>query len=75
MLWEVGGQYPPVERALKIWVAPPMTCPDIAIMKTLRRVLHLLTVILLKRMSESFFFKATNLQRLTLKLEKRWQIM
>lgn len=70
-----GGVISTSKKTLKVWDALPMAHPDLAIMKALRWMLDILTVILLKRMSESFFFKAVTLQHVILKLEKRWKIM
>ena len=49
--------------------------PDLPIRKTLRRVLGLLTVILLAGIGESIFFIARNLHRVRLKVEKEWQVL
>ena len=59
---------------------PPQFLPlvrhhDLPIRKTLRRVLGLLTVITLKRVRESIFFKAANLQHVQLNMKKRGQIL
>ena len=48
---------------------------DLSIRKTLRRVLGLFTAMILKSVSESITFIATNSQRVSLKIEKRWQIL
>ena len=47
---------------------------NLPISKTLRRVLGLLTVEILKRV-RVFSFKATNLQHVSLKMRKSWQIL
>ena len=73
--WGGGAVISTSKKTLKVWDALPMAHPDLAIMKALRWMLDILTVILLKRMSESFFFKAATLQHVILKLEKRWKIM
>ena len=44
--------------------------PDLPIRKTLRRLLGLLNVMTLKRVIESFSFKATDLQHVSLRMEK-----
>ena len=49
---------------------PLIEHPNPPISKTLRKVLGLLTVIILKGMSESIFFKATILQHLRLTMKK-----
>ena len=49
--------------------------PNLPIRKTLTRVIGLLTVMILKRVTESIFFKVTNLQRVSLKMKKRWQTL
>ena len=44
------------------------------IRKTLRRVLDLLTVMILKRLTESIFFQINEVTA-SLKIKKRWQIL
>ena len=48
--------------------------PDLPIRKTLRRVLDLLPVMILKRVSESIFFEINKLT-VSLKRKNRWQIL
>ena len=54
--------YPPIEVSFIVGY------PDLPIRKALRRVFGLLTVIILKRVSESIFFQSTIIT--TLKMEK-----
>ena len=47
--------------------------PDVTIKSTLRSVLGLITVMILKRVCERVFsFKATNLQNVRLEMKMRW---
>ena len=54
--------------------APLMGHPDLPVRKILMRVLYVLTVKILKRVSESIFFQS-NKFRARLKMKKRLQIL
>ena len=76
-----GGEYPTEVGGSNFWtssssrpqVVPLVENSDLPIRKILRILLALLTVMVLQKVSEIIFFKATSLQHIRLKMEKMWQ--
>ena len=68
--WLVG-RIPPPKKKIPLLVEHP----DLPIRKTLRRVFDLLTVMILKRVSESVFFQINKFTYVKVKIKRRWQIL